>query len=189
MLPTGMRHRVRSGMVPLLPGNERGDLHEGFIRVPLRLVKADVHSNERHEFDRLVAQSIATWADWKQKQGWFIQGTPRVRGPFDPPSASPTEIAADIRKYGPHKRYTVHARFTREYPKWIPRDADTWFQEQAMTFDVDLRNQSPESPDEHVETAPHNPMEYAEARRQSLGLKRSDFLIGDLSEPLGNEVI
>ena len=179
----------RSTFIPLYPGHVDGDLHEGFVRVPQRLVKTAPHTNERHEFDQFIGEQVAKWVAWKEKQGWFINGTPKVRGPFIPPSPRNEIVSPDVLKYGPHRRYHILARFTREEPQWIPRDADIWLREQAITFDVDLHKQAPQSPDAKGETDIHDPMQFAEARRQELGLTRKEFLIGDLKTPLGEQVI
>ena len=195
-LPSGVRRRLPQGgttrttYVDLWPAHRDGDLLQGFIRVPDYLVGTKEHSNERLEFLKILRENIKVWVDWKAKQGWRITNTPSVAGPFDPPTekqgASPIDGA-----YPPHKRYVVTARFTRDEPLHLPVEGARYLLEQADMYGVDLRDSGlpdtgvGETKDVIIDNEPaHNPMEYAEARRQLLGLKREDFLLDELSAPL-----
>jgi hypothetical protein len=195
-LPPGVRRRLprggkaRTTFVDLWPAHKDGDLIQGFIRVPDYLVGTKEHTNERLEFLKIIEGNLKTWVEWKAKQGWRITNTPSVAGPFDPPTekqgAGPLDAA-----YPPHKRFVVTARFTRDEPQWIPFEGALWLRDQADMYGIDFRDSGlpdtgvGETKDEIIDNEPaHNPMEYAEARRQRLGLKRADFLLDDLEAPL-----
>lgn len=188
-LPTGTVRRLplggttRTTFVDLWPAHKDGDLFQGFIRVPLYLVGAKEHSNERHQFVRLVESNIKTWAEWKAKQGWRMTTVPKVTGPFDPPTEHKGTLIDAA--YPPHKRYLVMARFTRDEPQWAPLSAMLWINEQADMYGVDMRDSSElkdtglqETKDVIIDNEPaHNPMQFAEERRKRLGIKREDYLL------------
>lgn len=160
-----------------------GELVEGVIRIPSRLCHAKPDTNEKHEFDRLVTENIQRWADWRAKRGWFIASTPKVRGPFDPPTTTEKDEADPDEKW-----YFAIARFKRETPIYVPLDDLLHERDMAQRYGIDLEaDRLPWNDD--IEKDPQdsgwvNPMEYAEARRKALGLKREDFLLGPLDEPL-----
>lgn len=191
MLPTGTRRRLPQGgtthtsYVDLWPAHRDGDLLQGFVRVPLALVGAKEHSKERAEFMKIIQANLKAWVEWKGKQGWRMTTTPQVAGPFDPPTERQGGSLIDA-AYPPHKRYVITARFTRDTPQWIPADAAKWINDQADMYGVDMRDSSElkdtgvnETADVILDdgTPPHDPMKYAEERRQMLGLKREDFII------------
>ena len=188
-LPGGQRRRLpwsdtaRGLRVPLLSD---GDLHEGYIEVPKRLVKAPEHSNAALEFNRLVGERLQRWIDWKAKKGWEIVGLPKVSGPHDPP-VERTGMEAKTED----KWYWVRAKFRRTFPQFVLLDDFLEIRDQAKRYGVDLNAPKPASTplpepvDEITDSdPPHDPLKFAEERRQRLGLKRKDLLIGKVDEPL-----
>lgn len=197
-LPTGSRRRLplggttRTAFVDHWPADPAGDLMSGFVRVPIYLVGAKEHTKERHEFLKLIGENVKRWSEWKAKKGWFINSTPSVAGPFDPPTERTGGTPIDA-AYPEHKRYVVTARFKRETPEWLPIDGARWLRDQADLYAVDLRDSSElkdtemnEGKDEIIDSNPdfHDPMKFAAERREWLGLKREDFLLDELSAPL-----
>ncbi len=191
MIPYAQKHRrslpwsdtARGLRVPLVTD---GDLHEGYIEVAGRLCHAPQHSNAAHEFDAFVGQRLQGWIEWKQKQGWEIIGTPKVRGPYDPPvQRTGMEGNPDI------KWYWVSGTFRRLWPQYILLDDFLEINDQAQRYGVDLNAPKPASTplakpaDDIIDASPaHNPLVFAEERRQRLGLKRRDLLLGPLDQPL-----
>lgn len=197
-LPTGTLRRLPQGgkahtsFVDLWPAHKDGDLFQGFVRVPTNLVGAKEHTSQRAEFMKIIQANLKAWVEWKSKLGWRMTTTPKVAGPFDPPTERQGGSLIDA-AYPPHKRYVITARFTRDEPQWMPLDGALWLQEQADMYGVDMRDSSElkdtgvqETKDVIIDdgTPAHNPMEYAEERRRQLGIKREDLLLDELSAPL-----
>lgn len=188
-LPTGVRrHLPQGGMtrttfVPLL-SDPKGDEFEAFIRVPMRLVKSRPLTNERHEFNKLVNEHLKQWTEWKAKHGWTLASKPKVQGPYDPPTPLTGAEPVDM-QFGEHKRYYVTARFKRDTPKWMPLDGMLWVHEQAQRYGIDLSKPIHDTGEGKgkaviVDTeGGHDPMQVAEERRQRLGIKREDYLLGE----------
>lgn len=102
--------------VPIL-AFDQGDWIEGKIEVPVRLVRTAPHTNERHEFDRLIRENIARWTEWRKRKGWDIASKPRIGGPFDPPSPrTGVEVTDEV------KWYFALARFKRTTPLYVGLD-------------------------------------------------------------------
>lgn len=196
-LPTGVRHRNpdaagrRSSTIPLMPADVRGDLKEGFIDLPKKYDRLVPHTNEFLARGKSFVEAFTRWCELMQKpKGWDWNKSikPRWRGPYPLPTATAKdEVDSD------KSRWYVTAYFTRSSPFWIPMEAYDWLWEQSTTFDVNLRDSAKPWLDLgrgkaviEDNTPFVNPLEVAEARRQELGLKRKDFLIGPIEEPLGN---
>lgn len=178
------RDGARGLRVPLLSS---GDLQEGYIEVPERLVKAPRHSNAALEFDRYVGEKLQAWLDWKAKLGWEIVGLPNVSGPHDPPVER-----SGLKPQTKDKWYWVRARFRRTSPQFILLDDFLEIRDRAQRYGVDISAPKPPSTPlakpvgEIVDSEPaHDPLKFAEERRRQLGLQRKDLLIGKLDEPLG----
>lgn len=179
-------------MVDLWPADRRGDLLQGFIRVPIRLVNAPEHSKEAQEFTALIDSSLKKWAEWRAKQGWKLTGEVTVEGPFNPPTESPGMDPIDS-SYDEHMRYVVTARFNRDSPLWMPIDAYLHVRDQADLYGIDLRTsdvksygaaKAPAKVIDATDIPAHDPMKYAAERREVLGLKREDYLLDEVQNPL-----
>lgn len=190
-LPGDTRRYVPSGRslkVPLWTPLEKGQLFEAKIEVPLRLCWAQPHTNQKHEFDNLIRENLKTWVDWREQGGWRISGFPQVRGPYDVPTKDEkTEGPTDI------KWYFASARFVRITPAYVPLDDFLHERDKAALYGVDLEADRPPYNDcdaEEPEDSPFadsgwvSPMKWAEEHRQKLGLKREDFLLGDIADPM-----
>ncbi len=182
-LPTGTVRRLPRGgnhhttMVEMVTADPRGDIVDGLIRVPDELTHSKEHSSERMKFDKLIAESLKRWIDWKLQHGWKVNGIPKVRGPFDPASESPDIEAEDIG----FKWYFAEARFQRTTPMWIPIDGAEELDIQARRYGVDLwADRRPDTGTSSglgkSETDIHDPMKFAAERREHLGFKREDYL-------------
>lgn len=160
----------------------------GFVRVPVYLVGAKEHTKERGQLIKLLASNLKTWTEWKEKQGWILNSTPKITGPFDPPTEGPSKKLIDD-VYPEHKRYYMEARFTRNTPLWVPFEAAVYLRDEADRYGIDFRDSSDVKDTgkgsitrAHIEddgTPFHDPMKYAEERRKNLGLKREDLLFDE----------
>lgn len=171
--------------VELITPGGRGDLIEGHMRVPLRLVGTKPHTNERQEFEDYIAAQVRRWVEWREHLGWRIDSMPKVQGPIDPPIDNPLAEVPDW------KEYHVRAYFRPTHPIYASFEDVYEIERQAKMFGVDLYKPKPVSSLEHKTKAViednrpfHDPMKDAEERRQQYGLKREELLIGPLSEPL-----
>ncbi len=189
---TGQRRYTRSYAdfgtrpVELVTAGTRGDLIEGHMRVPLRLVGTKQHSKERGEFEALIAQQVKKWVEWREELGWRMDSTPQVKGPFDPPIDNPDAEVPDW------KEFHVTAYFRPNRPIYAGLEDVYEIEDQAKRFGIDLWDPKPISSLQNQRTrgviVDHrpffDPMQDAEKRRQQYGLKRQDLLMGPLSEPL-----
>lgn len=168
------------------------------------------HTNLHHRFDKLIGENLARWAHWRAKRGWFIDAsTLRVDGPSDPPEgdrlkdkarlAHATKRIGKAREVGAitefdyaeeYQWYVATARFTREEPVYVRLEDMLFLRHLALTYGIDPDrdpppyNYLPEGKDVIDVEGGLDPMQVAEERRQSMGLKRSDYLMGKLWEPL-----
>ena len=214
-----VRHRrpwkdtSRGLKVPLWTSTAAGQLLEGKIVVPRRLARATEHTNERHEFDRLVRENVLRWAAWRAKRGWHMATKPTVRGPYTPPTAGHDHAKKHVARAeavlgkpsGVNPLtvfdgedvvwYFATARFRRETPVYIGLDDMLEIKDvhdsHGISMDADPLPVSQEAEDGAAavgftdgDSGWVNPMEFAEKRRQALGLKREDYLMGPLCEPL-----
>lgn len=194
-LPPGYQRRLprgghtRTPMVDLWPADRKGDLLQGFLRVPIRLVNAPEHSQEKREFDAFIEKNLKRWAEWRAKSGWKLTGEIRVNGPYDPPTEGPGMDPIDS-TYEEHKRYIITARFNRDTPLWMPIDGMLHIRDLADMYGVDLFTSdvkeygASRAPASHIDSSEqaHDPMQYAAERREALGLKREDFLFEPLEK-------
>ena len=193
--------------VPLWTVEPEGQLFQGVIRVPLRLVQVPEHTNEALEFNKLIVDNLERWAEWRRRKGWMLAERPRVQGPFDPPEGdrigkfqeraekqigrSREATAVTEFDYADEfKWYTCEARFTREEPVYARLEDMLELRHLALTYGVDPDRDPlpytvlPEGKDVIDVQGGLNPLVVAEERRQALGLKRADYLMGKLWEPL-----
>lgn len=197
-LPAGVQHRNpdamgrHGSMVPTYTATPKGDLHEGFIDLPKRLVKPFPLTNAWHEQQRTLEAAMSRWVEWKAKKGWRPVSKPKWQGPMDIPTAT-----ASDEMDGDRKRYWVSAMFVRTSPFWINTDAALWFRDQADLYAVDLMgNQTPWTPETVGKKVINDPnpvfidgLKVAEERRHELGLERKDFLFGPLDKAVGENEI
>ena len=179
-VPWGRQAGACSLKVPLYTDNPEGELRQGLIRMPTRFASPEPNTNEQHEFDRIVRENIARWTDWLSKRGWTMVSTPSLRGPSDPPTATtkadPTEDGC--------KWYFVMARFHRLTPIWRPLEDVLYFREKAEIYGIKPEaDPLPWNRMGKEDSGWVDPLDFAEKRRQRLGLKRKDFLTGPLWEP------
>ena len=195
--------------VPLWTVEPDGQLFQDIVRVPLRLCNAEEHTNARHEFDNLLVANLARWTEWRRQRGWHLSEKPRVSGPFDPPEEDmvkqrqrfdrATKVigrvgsAEEIHEFpdaGEFKWYVAEARFTREEPVYVRLSDMLELRHMALRYEVDPDrdplpyNELPEGKDVIEVEGGLDPLVVAEERRQRLGLKRSDYLMGRLEDPL-----
>src|SRR3990167_9385168 len=208
-----VRRRVpkisKNQRVPLWTVEPDGQLFQGIIRVPARLCNAPEHSNTQHEFDNLIKANLARWVEWRGRRGWHISENPRVSAPFDPPEGDrlkakariehvtkrigkPREVGAITEYDYPEefKWYMAEARFTREERVFVCLEDMLFLRHLALTYGVDPDrdplpyNVLPEGKDYLEVEGGLDPIAVAEERRQSMGLKREDYLFGPLGKPL-----
>jgi len=195
--------------VPLWTVEPEGEEFQGIIRVPLRLCNTEEHSNAHLEFEALITANLARWVEWRRLRGWILTETPLIQGPFDPPEGDREKQAAHqaraesvIGRSGEAnavldwdypqelKWYTATARFKRDDPVYVRLEDMLTFRHMALLYGIDPDRDKPLStplpaPLDHIEVEGGlDPLQVAEERRQALGLKRSDYLMGELWEPL-----
>lgn len=196
----------RTPRVPLWTPSPEGQWIDGKIDVPVRLCNTPQHSNERLEFERLIRENVERWTEWRRQKGWEIASKPKVMGPFTPPTNSNLSqqrnatfwqqaravIGAarevSVKQLEPQDEmrwYMVRARFKRTAPMFLRLDDVLELRDMSKRYGIgEGEDFSPQSLERGGDSGWVDPMQYAEARRQRLGLKREDFLMGPLSEPL-----
>ena len=168
------------------------------------------HTNQRHRFDSFIEQNLARWVHWRSKRGWYVdQESLTVNGPYEPPEGDREKSkkwqdraeqvigrvgsAQAITEYDyaeEYQWYIAQARFTRQEPVYVRLEDMLFLRHLAIQYGVDPDRDPPTStplpePKDVIDVEGGlDPMKVAEERRQSLGLKREDYLMGDLSEPL-----
>lgn len=174
----GMQAGATSLKVPVHAAPE-GDFREGHFDVPARLANTKPDTNERHEFERATQEAFKRWTGWLEKRGWdYVPQSLQVNGPYDKPTANVNEEGdEDV------KEYHLLARFKRNTPLFVGLDDVLELREMAATYGVG-ENPLPWSVVKGEDSGWVNPLEYAENRRKKMGLKREDFLLGPLDEPL-----
>lgn len=186
-LPTGVRRTFpwkdssRRSMVPLY-SHEQGEEHQGKLTVPVRLSGTKPHTNERLEFERFIGEKLQAWIVWKAKNGYAIEGVPKVYGPYEPMTAN---AQAEPDEEGTW--YWVSATFRRTSPLYVGLDDFLAIKDKADMYGVDINAPLPaalpiQKPvDAIVAKEPaHDPMQYAEERRRRLGLQRKDLIIEEM---------
>ena len=174
----GVQAGATSLKVPVY-ANPEGDYREGRFDVPLRLAGTKPDTNERHEFERVTEQMFKRWTGWLEKRGWeYVPQTLQVSGPFQKPTPNTwTEGDEEVREYH------LLARFKRTTPLFVGLDDFLELRDMQETYGVG-ENPMPWDTLKGEDSGWVNPMEYAENRRKRTGLKREDFLLGPLDEPL-----
>ena len=210
-LPEGTRRRVpkasQNRRVPLWTPEPEGQEFDGVIRVPVRLCYTQEHTNERLEFMKLITDNLDRWVEWRKRRGWILSEKPRISGPFDPPEgdrvgkfqqraeevigkASDVAAVTEFDYPEEHKWFVAKARFTREDPIYIRLEDMFELRHRALRYGVDpdrdpaTVNELPEPEDVITVEGGLDPLVVAEERRQRLGLKRKDYVIGRLRDPL-----
>lgn len=186
--PSGIvrdRPSYRTGVqVPVFPSDPTGDEIEGHIRVPIKWTRAKPFTNERHRVTQHIASSIRRWVEWRERIGWRLNSTPKVRGPFDAPTANAQAEKPDW------AIYEVKAKFLPTAFMSLGIDDAHELELRARRFGVDTSKPKPTSTPlgtgKNV-IVDHKPFEdamvIAERNRQLYDVKREDYIIGDLSEP------
>lgn len=164
--------------VPLVTPDE-GELLEGRFCVPTRLSYTQPHTNDHLQFLACVKENWERWVEWRKRRGWdVVEGSRQLSGPFEQPTpTSETETDEDT------QCWIFLARFKRSTPLYVGLDDFLEIQRKAELYGVKDAG-LPWNPDEKGDSGWVNPLTYAEERRQKLGLKREDYLLGPLDEPL-----
>lgn len=177
-VPWKMQAGACSLKVPLHAAPE-GDWREGMFRVPKRLAWTAPDTNQRHEFEGKVRENFGRWTGWLEKRGWeYVPGSLQVNGPYEEPTYSPDDPSDEE-----VVQFRLLARFKRTSPLYVGLDDYLQIRDMAETYGVG-ENPLPWSQVKSVDSGWVNPLEYAEERRRKLGLKREDYLLGPLDEPL-----
>lgn len=184
-VPYGRQAGACSLKTELFTDNPLGEWREGWLRIPKRLVRAQPNTNKKHEFDRMVREQLSLWQDWLGKRGWKLASKPKVSGPFDPPTRTvgeePTEDEGIV-------IYSAMARWKQTRRIWVPFDDLLEMNRKAELYgEKPSADPLPWNDVRGGESGWFDPMKEAEEERQRLGVKRSDYLSGPLSEPLLKE--
>ena len=193
-LPSGTQRRIprdsTAGLVPLFPAKAQGDARQGLIRVPVELTHARPHSEQRRQFTAIVDGQIKIWLDWLAKKGWTLTGTPKVQGPFNPPSRDARTAPIDEGM----KHYFVAAHFQREYPLYLPYDAAAWFRDEAYKYGEEPLAEASVDSDQRrtVKTILNpervDPLDFAAKRRERLGITNDDWTQQPISPEEGRGI-
>jgi hypothetical protein len=213
VFPADTRRRVpkvsKNQRVPLWTVEPDGQLFQGVIRVPIELAYAEQHTNAHHKLMALIEKNLQRWVGWRAMRGWFLTNEPQVTGPHEPPEGDrdkavnhysrATNVIGQPRDVQPltefdypgeYKWFIAEARFSREDPVYVRLEDMLFLRHLALTYGVDPdRDPLPVSdlpePENYIEVEGGiDPMQEAEESRQAMGLKRSDYLLGPLEEPL-----
>ena len=165
--------------VPVYAESE-GDWLEGRFNVPARLAYTAAHTNDRLEFERVVRANFERWTGWRRSRGWeVVPGTLKLDGPQDVPvERSGDEGEEDMRLY------VFLAKFKRTTPLYVGLDDVLELRDMAERYGVKPNGMPWNDASGAEDTGWVNPLEHAEQRRQALGLKRKDYLLGPIDEPL-----
>lgn len=119
-------------MVPIMHTSKEGDVKSGLIRVPRRLGGSKPHTNARHELEKLISENLRRWDEMMEMRGWRMNSKPRVRGPYEPSTASEKHEADDGEYW-----YWAEARFIRISPFYVPFEDFLETQRLNKLFDID----------------------------------------------------
>lgn len=190
-IPGGARRYVHSAgelggiRVPVVTPDLRGDVIEGHIRVPVGLVGA-VRFTKRHaQLTAFIAAQVKRWVEWREHKGWELNSTPKVSGPFPAPVSDQDAETPDW------KLYVAKAVFKPRLVLSVSLDEGHELQRVADLHGIDTSKPKPTDSGEGkgrdviVDRSPNvDPLVVAEERRQAMGVKRSDYLIGPLDRPM-----
>lgn len=201
-LPTGtvrhahLRRRVR------LESPEGGEIREGEMKFPKKLAEAEPHTNDWHVFKKLFTQKLTDYYRFLEKKGYKLEGRPDISGPWPIPVGKRVRVKSQSVNFNDdgiaeeQVRYIVKSKVRRFIPQFITTD-DFWEQvRKAELHGVDLNSKAPllsqnvidaDTNGKDVIDAPEggiDPMVEAEESRQARGIKREDYLVGSLDEPL-----
>ena len=169
----------RSKFVPVMHTSERGDLKDGLIRVPRRLAFSGEDTNARHEFTKLVTENLRRWDELMTMTGWEMASKPKVRGPYEPPTASVAH-EADPDEYW----YWASAYFKRTSPIYVPFDDFLASKDEAELFDIDTAKAvTPWSQQDNAETGWETGHRFATRLFEEKGKKIEDYRYEDESVP------
>ena len=178
VLPKGVRHRIHEDQaahatvrVPLFTANPAGEYKEGYFRVPVKYAEAKVHSNERHEFERIYRQKVQAWAAWWGSQDWdFVPDSLELVG------FSPVRMETATEEQEPEYECHIKARFRLTIPLRMGFDDLHEQVRDADRYHVDLRDEKlPDSAAmgvkaEDLESG--DALQAADKRREKHNLKR-----------------
>ena len=182
-LPAGMQHRIprssTAGLVPLYPARDRGDERMGLIRVPRAWAEAKQHTNEHAQRVSFIERQLGTWCEWLDKKGWTLNSTPKVVGPFDPPTET-EHSDPQSRDYG-MVHYHATAFFQRQYPLYVPFEVAAFNRDEALKYGDDhmlegISDSGVTAPVRDILNPERvDPMVFAAERRARLGIKPDDW--------------
>lgn len=198
LAPESNRHKrpwsdnSRTVKVPLWTASPSGEYREGKFNIPHVLANAEDHTPEALRRDSFIQEKLASWVDWLSKRGWELNGEVELwfQEPLGNDEAATKRHFDRVRKVlgregsveevrsfttPDYQWCCVRAQFKRSTPIYVPLED---------VLELNRMNEiySKDAPPE--DTGWVNPLEYAEQRRQRLGIKRKDYLLGKLSEPL-----
>lgn len=134
----GNRHRKpwadgsRRKFVEVWHSSEEGDLKQGLIRMSRKMSGAKPDTNDHHAKMKHIEQNLARWDELMRLNGWAMASRPKVKGPFNPPTAS-VEHEADPDEVW----YWATAFFKRTSPIYVPFEDFLESQRMAEILDID----------------------------------------------------
>lgn len=200
MLPTDVRRDPQRRWRVRLDSPTGGEWIEGELKIARKLALAEPHTNDWLARQKFIVAKIDRWMRWRAKYGFVpVPGTLSLSEPYELLRGTPVYTIVpttfnenvDEELVGIRARYLAH----REKPMYVSMEdyleQQTWAKRLGIDTESqkakDTENALPEGKDEIAVEGGENPMDVAEARRQAWGIQRKDFLVGELSEPLGEE--
>lgn len=192
-LPEGTVRRPHSRTVlggvrvPIITPDPEGDEIEGRMRVPLRLTPHGMGRFSiqlQQERKQYIAGQLRRWVEWREHRGWRLNSKPHVSGPYDAP------VARDGDERPDWAIYVVRALFVPTEIMTASLEDMLEINQQARRYGVDLWKRKavesalPRTRGKITSTPQDEPMAAAEKRRQAFGVKRSDYLVVDVVEPI-----
>ena len=169
---------------------------------PKKWAEALPHTNEWLLFKRAFTDDLTRYYRWLEKKGYRIEGRPQVSGPWPIPVGKRVKLKSlsatfnDDGRAEEMVRYIVKSKVRLMNPEYISTD-DFWEQKRkADLHGVDLDSPQPKLSQNVIDADTNgkdyievdggiDPMVEAEESRQARGIKREDYLVGPLDQPLG----
>ncbi len=175
---------------------EGGEWREARLQVPKKWALAEPHTNDFLMGEKYVQSFIPRYVEWLSEKGYdIIPGTWERVSMEEVPLGHDVGVEADFGSVQAHDEMVLfiwNFRTKLNKPMFIKLSDRIAIEDDAKTFQVDLDAENKpwntipadSGTKDHIEVeGGEDPLEMAEARRQELGLKREDFVVGDLGDP------
>lgn len=123
------RDGSRSAKVPIV---SEGEWLEGRFDVPARLKDAQPHTNDWHEFTRIVGEATTRWLEYRKLRGWQPISEITWRGPYEVPRRTEKDEAETEIVH-----FFLVGKFRTSTPLYVGLDDVLFERDRAARFEVD----------------------------------------------------